>query len=567
MLTTDQLDHVLPGPGRRAAAISAIALVHSRLLHQHVPVAGRWPTRTGFIAAQRRDQHRRAATATGCAAREASCSDRPTLLPGDLERLFPICTPDASRLRHLRRGARSCCTSAAARLPHAVLMMIPEAWENHAADGPGAARLLPVPPDLMEPWDGPACVAFTDGTLIGAVLDRNGLRPGRYWVTDDGLVVLASPRPGCSTSTRQGRRARAGCSRARCSWSTPRRSRIVDDDEIKAAAGRRRSRTSDWLHAGLMRPEDLPDREHVVHTHASVTRRQQTFGYTEEELRDHPRADGRDRRRADRLDGHRHPHRRAVRHARGCCSTTSPSCSPRSPTRRWTPSARSWSPRWPASIGPERQPARRRRRRPAASCSCRSRSSTTTSWPRSSTSTPTATCPASRPAQRPRPLPRSHGGGDALAPKRRRDLRRGVRRRSRTAPASSCCPTAHSNAEHGADPVAAAHAARAPPPGPQQEARPAGRADRRGRRRPRGAPRRAAHRLRRRRRSTRTWRMETVEDLVREQACVAGRRPAEQAVRNLVKALGKGVLKVMSKMGISTVASYTRRPDLRGASA
>ena len=77
-------------------------------------------------------------------------------------------------------------------LPHAVLMMIPEAWENHAEMDPARRAFYEFHSTLMEPWDGPACVAFTDGTLIGAVLDRNGLRPGRYWVTDDGLVVLAS---------------------------------------------------------------------------------------------------------------------------------------------------------------------------------------------------------------------------------------------------------------------------------------------------------------------------------------------------------------------------------------
>jgi glutamate synthase (NADPH/NADH) large chain len=117
-------------------------------------------------------------------------------------------------------------------LPHAVLMMIPEAWENHEDDGPGPRAFYEFHSTFMEPWDGPACVTFTDGTLIGAVLDRNGLRPGRYWVTDDGLVVLAS-EPASSTSTRRRSCARAGCSRAGCSSSTPREGRIVEDDEIK----------------------------------------------------------------------------------------------------------------------------------------------------------------------------------------------------------------------------------------------------------------------------------------------------------------------------------------------
>ena len=120
-------------------------------------------------------------------------------------------------------------------LPHAVLMMIPEAWENHAEMDPARRAFYEFHSTFMEPWDGPACVAFTDGTLIGAVLDRNGLRPGRYWVTDDGLVVLrhrgrgARPRPG------DGRRARAGSQPGRMFLVDTEHGRIIDDEEIKSS--------------------------------------------------------------------------------------------------------------------------------------------------------------------------------------------------------------------------------------------------------------------------------------------------------------------------------------------
>ena len=98
--------------------------------------------------------------------------------------------------------------------------------------------------------------------------------------------------------------------------------RIIEDEEIKAELAAEHP-YDEWLHAGLIRFDDLPEREHIVHTHASVTRRQQIFGYTEEELRRPPHADGQHRRRADRLDGHRHPGRGAVATGRGCSSTTS----------------------------------------------------------------------------------------------------------------------------------------------------------------------------------------------------------------------------------------------------
>ncbi|OEV10076.1 hypothetical protein AN219_30230, partial [Streptomyces nanshensis] len=115
------------------------------------------------------------------------------------------------------------------------------------------------------------------------VLDRNGLRPGRYWVTDDGLVVLASEvgvldiDPG--KVVRKGR-----LQPGRMFLVDTAERRIIEDDEIKAQLAAEHP-YQEWLDAGLIELADLPEREHIVHTHASVTRRQQTFGYTEEELR------------------------------------------------------------------------------------------------------------------------------------------------------------------------------------------------------------------------------------------------------------------------------------------
>ena len=135
----------------------------------------------------------------------------------------------------------------------------------------------------MEPWDGPACVVFSDGSQIGAVLDRNGLRPSRYWVTDDGLVVLASEvgvldlDP--ASIVRKGR-----LQPGRMFLVDTDEHRIIEDEEVKAELAAEHP-YDEWLHAGLVHLDDVPEREHIVHTHASVTRRQQIFGYTEEELR------------------------------------------------------------------------------------------------------------------------------------------------------------------------------------------------------------------------------------------------------------------------------------------
>jgi glutamate synthase (NADPH/NADH) large chain len=211
---------------------------------------------------------------------------REALLASDtihgLERAFPICTPGMSDsasfdevLELLHLSGRS--------LPHALLMMIPEAWENHDRMDPRKRAFYEFHSSLMEPWDGPADVAFTDGTLIGAVLDRNGLRPGRYWITKDDLVVLASEagvldiEP--SRVVKKGR-----LQPGKMFLIDTAQGRIIDDEEIKMQLASEHP-YAEWLEQGLTHLADLPDREHIVHSHDSVMRRQQMFGYTEEELK------------------------------------------------------------------------------------------------------------------------------------------------------------------------------------------------------------------------------------------------------------------------------------------
>jgi glutamate synthase (NADPH/NADH) large chain len=203
------------------------------------------------------------------------------LLPG-LERAFPVCTPGASDsasfdevLELLHLAGRS--------LPHAMLMMIPEAWENHDAMDSEKRAFYRFHSSLMEPWDGPASVAFTDGTVIGAVLDRNGLRPSRYWVTDDGFVVMASEVGVIdidhATIVKKGR-----LQPGRMFLIDTAQGRIIDDDEVKRSLARAHP-YQQWLDDGLVELDELPDREHVVFSHQSVLRRQQVFGYTHEELK------------------------------------------------------------------------------------------------------------------------------------------------------------------------------------------------------------------------------------------------------------------------------------------
>ncbi|MEU9880511.1 glutamate synthase large subunit [Streptomyces phaeochromogenes] len=278
MLTTGQLEPFFPDLSDRRFA-SAIALVHSRFSTNTFPS---WPLAHPYrFVAHNGEINTVKGNRNWMVARESQLvSD----LFGDkgLDRVFPICTPDASDsasfdevLELLHLGGRS--------LPHSVLMMIPEAWENHDSMDPARRAFYEFHSTMMEPWDGPACVTFTDGKQVGAVLDRNGLRPGRYWVTDDGLVVLGSEVGVLDIDpakvVRKGR-----LQPGRMFLVDTVEHRIIEDDEIKAGLAAENP-YAEWLEAGEIELEDLPEREHIVHTHASVTRRQQTFGYTEEELR------------------------------------------------------------------------------------------------------------------------------------------------------------------------------------------------------------------------------------------------------------------------------------------
>ena len=225
MLTSHQLAEFYPDLNDERL-VSGLALVHSRFSTNTFPS---WPLAHPYrYMAHNGEINTLAGNRNWMRAREALCAT--DLIP-NLERAFPVVTPGASDsasfdevLELLHLGGRP--------LHHAVLMMIPEAWENHRTMDPARRAFYRYHASLMEPWDGPAAVAFTDGTVIGAVLDRNGLRPARYWVTDDGLVVLASEVGVLDVPpakvVRKGR-----LQPGRMFLVDTEAGRIVDDDEIK----------------------------------------------------------------------------------------------------------------------------------------------------------------------------------------------------------------------------------------------------------------------------------------------------------------------------------------------
>jgi glutamate synthase (NADPH/NADH) large chain len=277
MLTTPQLDQFFVDLGDTRIE-SALALVHSRFSTNTFPS---WPLAHPYrFLAHNGEINTVMGNRNWMRAREALA--RSDLFGKTLASVFPVCTPGASdsasfdevlELLHL----------AGRPLHHAVLMMIPGAWENDTSMDPAVRAFYEFHASVMEPWDGPASVAFTDGTVIGAVLDRNGLRPSRYWVTEDGLVVMASEvgvlgiDP--ATIVRRGR-----LQPGRMFLVDTAQQRIVDDTEIKAELAAAQP-YAEWLAAGLVHLDALPERPHTRWSHASVLRRQQTFGYTTEELK------------------------------------------------------------------------------------------------------------------------------------------------------------------------------------------------------------------------------------------------------------------------------------------
>ncbi len=277
MLTTPQLRDFFGDLGDPRLE-SALALVHSRFSTNTFPA---WPLAHPYrYLAHNGEINTVQGNRNWMRAREALLrSDR---FGDDIERIFPICTPGASDsasfdevLELLHLGGRP--------LHHAVLMMIPEAWENHESMDPAKRAFYQFHASLIEPWDGPASVAFTDGTVIGAVLDRNGLRPSRFWVTSDDLVIMASEvgvlDVDPATVVRKGR-----LQPGRMFLVDTAQGRIVDDAEIKADLAAEHP-YEEWLDAGLLHLDDLPERAHTRYPHRSVLRRQLVFGYTLEELK------------------------------------------------------------------------------------------------------------------------------------------------------------------------------------------------------------------------------------------------------------------------------------------
>jgi glutamate synthase (ferredoxin) len=278
MLTPDQVEQFFFDL-RDPAFESALALVHSRFSTNTFPS---WPLAHPFrYVAHNGEINTLRGNINWMRAREALCAS--PLFGDDLKKILPIVIEGASDsatfdnvLEFLHMAGRE--------LPHAVLMMIPEAWSGHESMDETRRAFYEFHGCLMEPWDGPASIAFTDGTVIGAVLDRNGLRPSRYYVTKDGLVVMAS-EVGVLDIPPESVLIKERLHPGRIFLVDTAQGRIIEDAELKQNYATAQP-YADWLQQNLVPLERLPAPPHVPQPdHATVLQRQQTFGYTHEDLR------------------------------------------------------------------------------------------------------------------------------------------------------------------------------------------------------------------------------------------------------------------------------------------
>lgn len=277
MLTTAQLEPFYPDLSDKRFK-TKLAIVHSRFSTNTFPS---WPLAQPFrTIAHNGEINTVKGNRNWMRARQSQLAN--PLLGDAPEELYPICTPGASDSASFDEVAELLWLSGRP-ITHSIMMMIPEAWENHATMDPARKAFYEYHSLLMEPWDGPAAVSFTDGNLVGATLDRNGLRPGRYWITEDGLIVFASEvgviDVEASKVVKKGR-----VSPGKMFLVDTDAGRIIDDAEVKAEVAAANP-WAEWVKDNLIDLKDLPEREHVVHTAASVNIRQRTFGYTTEELK------------------------------------------------------------------------------------------------------------------------------------------------------------------------------------------------------------------------------------------------------------------------------------------
>ncbi len=278
MLLTEQLPSYFPDL-RNPTMVSALALVHSRFSTNTFPSwershPYRYISHNGEINTLR-------GNINWMHARQALFDSG--VFGDDLKKVLPVINTDGSDSA-MFDNCVELLVMAGRELPHAMMMMIPEPWENHECMDPERRAFYEFHSCLMEPWDGPASMAFTDGVRIGACLDRNGLRPSRYYVTKDDLVIMAS-EAGVLQIEPERIKQKGRLQPGRMFLVDTEQGRIVADEELKKKYASAHPYQK-WLDENHVLLENLPEPpQHTQPDHRKILQRQQAFGYTFEDLR------------------------------------------------------------------------------------------------------------------------------------------------------------------------------------------------------------------------------------------------------------------------------------------
>ncbi len=278
MLLTEQLAQYFPDLTNPAME-TALALVHSRFSTNTFPSWDRahpyrYLAHNGEINTLR-------GNINWMKAREARFES--DVFGDDMQKIPPIVNPNGSDSA-MFDNVLELLVLAGRSLPHAIMMMIPEPWSNHDDMDDARRAFYEYHSSLMEPWDGPASIAFSDGIRVGAVLDRNGLRPSRYYVTKDGLVIMAS-EAGVLDIPPENILTKGRLQPGRMFFVDTEQGRIVDDDEIKRTAASERPYRQ-WLNDHLVHFDQLPPAPEIpAPDHDTLLQRQIAFGYTFEDER------------------------------------------------------------------------------------------------------------------------------------------------------------------------------------------------------------------------------------------------------------------------------------------
>lgn len=276
MLTPDQLMPFYPDLAN-ASYESHLAMVHSRFSTNTFPSWDR--AQPNRFMSHNGEINTLLGNVNAMNARQGAAET--ALFGDDLHKLFPIVEPDCSDSGNFDNVLEFLLMSGRT-LQEAVLMMIPEAWQQHATMSDDKKAFYEYHSSLMEPWDGPASIAFTDGTYIGAVLDRNGLRPSRYYITDDDKCIMAS-EVGVVPVDPERVVAKGRLQPGKIFLIDFDQGRMIPDEELKTDLASRRP-YAEWLEAQRLELADVPEVSGSGLDKSSLTQRMQAFGYTQETM-------------------------------------------------------------------------------------------------------------------------------------------------------------------------------------------------------------------------------------------------------------------------------------------